>query len=106
MPYIFAEDIERRRLLQKLFMNLNSDALFSRLHQIHGDFILFASEEAGESWCGRPNRKCINCTHQIAGNNDDAKCADRMMTSQMALLLSKMAEMANYTWPNSKIYPL
>jgi hypothetical protein len=52
-----------------------------RLHQLVGNSILFASEEATTAtWCGYPGRPCIRCTDKIKGHDDVLKCADRMMT--------------------------
>jgi len=70
-----------------------------------GDAILFAGEEDNNAtWCGEPGRQCMNCTAH-ASNNDDA-CADRMVSTELAVGLSRLMKFVQAEWPDSKYLQL
>ncbi|XP_060568332.1 uncharacterized protein LOC132726934 [Ruditapes philippinarum] len=82
---------------------VRGDDRFKRLHQLWGDFILFTSEEASSSWCGKPGNPCVNCSYQVVGNDDNNKCADRMMNSDLATSVTRLAKFVEAEWPERKL---
>ena len=79
-------------------------SLYFRLHQLWGDYILFANEGGGKSsWCSRPGRNCLSCYDSIVGDeDDDEKCAVRMVNSDMAAAVTRLAKLVEAEWGNSK----
>lgn len=79
------------------------DSRFESLHQLWGDYILFASEEANASWCGKPEVTCVDCSKQIVGSDDVTKCADRMMNFDLATSVTRLAKLVKAEWPERKV---
>ena len=77
--------------------------LYFRLYQLWGDYILFKPEGGGSSvWCGRPKRNCLACMESSVGDSDDEKCASRLVNTDLAASLTRLAKLVEAEWGNSK----
>ena len=84
--------------------NMNFNVNFNaRLDQLVGDYILFASEEViRSSWCGSPGQPCQSCLTDAAEDNANA-CADRLVNSDLAASLTRLAKFVEAEWGNSML---
>ena len=74
-----------------------------RLDQLYGDFILFASEEAiTSSWCGSHGNPCQPCITDATVDNANA-CADRLVNSDLAASLTRLAKFVEAEWGSSRL---
>ena len=74
-----------------------------RLNQLIGDYILFASEETlHSSWCGSPGNPCQPCLTEATEDNTKA-CSDRMVNSDLAASLTRLAKYVEAEWGNSML---
>ena len=76
---------------------------YFRLYQLWGDYILFKPEGEGSSvWCGRPKRNCLACMESSVGDAGDEKCASRLVNTDLAASLTRLAKLVEAEWGNSK----
>ena len=75
---------------------------FCRLHQLWGDYILFGPEGSdNDTWCGHAGRKCLSCLRNIVGDDDMNACATRIVSSDLATSLTRLAKYAESEWKDS-----
>lgn len=74
-----------------------------RLEQLVGDYILFASEEAiSSSWCGSHGKPCQPCLTKATEDITNA-CADRLVNSDLATSLTRLAKFVEAEWGSRKV---
>ncbi|KAL4222201.1 hypothetical protein ACF0H5_018238 [Mactra antiquata] len=75
---------------------------YNSLHQLFGDYILFAREGINASWCGDPHRKCSDCS--VAGSDEVTKCSTRQMNPDLATSITRLAKFVEAEWPDRKVF--
>lgn len=83
---------------------IRGDDRFQRLKQLWGNYVLFESEEANATWCGQPGKACVDCSDHVVGNTDADKCADRLMNSDLAASVTRLAKFVEAEWPDRKLF--
>ncbi|KAH3802556.1 uncharacterized protein LOC127837090 [Dreissena polymorpha] len=80
-----------------------NDIEFSSLYQLWGNYVLFSAEERNATWCGNRGRACVDCRDHVVSDTVNDACADRIVSTELAASVSRLAKFIEAEWPDRKL---